>query len=202
MSGMTDRRFFMLTAMVTSIAIAVALWYINSIYVDTHKENEESITEVYTDSFGKSLEFNGLTINPELKLAEYDKRGGLLTEGVRLGDIVDGRMCIVLLSANNCQGCVRNEVSLLNRIAGNGKILYIYDSPVGDLVAVNNIPASRYYEIGDGGLLPDIEKGQELPVLLYVEDGRVAASCLVSNSTALLTREFHKFLKKRLNDDR
>ena len=197
----TDRRFFMLTAMVTAIAIAVALWYINSIYVDTHKEAEEAITEVYAESFGKNLELNGLTINPELKLTEYDKRGKLLRDGVRLGEIAEGRTCIVLLSVNNCQGCVRNEVSLLNRIAGNGKMLYIYDSPVGDLVTANNIPASRYYEIADGELHPDIEKGQELPVLLYVEDGRVVATCFVSGSTELLTSEFHNFLKKRLNDD-
>ncbi len=201
MSRLSDRLFFMLTAMVTAIAIAVALWYIYRLYGDTHRQPEASASEEYAEGFGRGLELVGSLINPELTLTEHNKKGKLLMEGLRLGELMDGNACIVLLSTNNCQGCTRNEVSRLNRIAETGKILYIYDSPVGDYVSDNNIPASRYYELEKGQLLPGLENGQEVPVLLYVEDGKVMASCFVSNSTEPMTSEFHKFLKNRLNDE-
>lgn len=125
MPKLSDKGFFMLTATVTAIAIAVALWYIYRLYGDTHGEPEISETEAYVENFARELHLTGSGINPELTLTEYDKKGKLLRKGLRLGELMDGNACIVLLSTNNCQGCTRNEVSLLNRIAGDGKILYI-----------------------------------------------------------------------------
>lgn len=202
---MRDQKFFILTGTVMAVAIAVSLYFVTTTDGSSPEDNEDEATEefsadVYADLYRQSIEFNGIPVNKDLKLSNYNRKGKLLMEDVRLGDLLDGNGCIALLSTNNCPGCVRNEIALLRGLDRHGKILFIYDSPIHENTAGDNIPTPIYYEFDDGELLPGLERMQETPVLLYVEDGRVTASCVVSNYSRPITTEFHKFLKKRLND--
>ncbi len=198
---MTDRRFFMITGTVMAVAIAVSLYYINSIHGCSGEGNERTAIENCADIFRQSIRFNGMSLNRNLTLSEYSRKGKLLREGIRLGELMGDKGCIALLSTNNCTGCVKNEIALLRKIDNQGKILFIYDSPVHENNGGDNIPTPVYYEFDDGELIPGLEKMMELPLLLYVEDGRVTASCIVSNYSRPITTEFHKFLKQRMNDE-
>ena len=191
----------MLMGTVVAVAIAVSLYFVNSIYGGTHEGNEEIAIENCADIYSRSIEFNGENVNRNLKLSEYNRKGKLLRDSVCLGDLLEEEGCIALLSTNNCADCLKNEIARLRKLDRNGKILFIFDSPVHENNSGDNIPTPVYYEFEDGELLPGLERMQEIPLLLYVEDGRVTASCPVSNYSRPITTEFHNFLKKHLNDD-
>lgn len=198
---MRDRKFFMITGTVIAIAIALSLYYLRGIYVGMNEENTSYTLGNYAEIFSRSIDFNGQPVNRDLTLSEYNRKGKLVKEGLKLGEVLGEKGCIAFLSTNNCRGCVKNEISILKKLGTQDKMFFIYDSPVHEFSGMENSAAKVYYEFNEGELLSGLEKMQELPILFYIENGIVVASCVVSIYSPMITKEFHNFLKKRLNDD-
>lgn len=96
---------------------------------------------------------------------------------------------------------MRQEIATLKRLGPKGKIIFLFDSSFHKYNYKEKVSVNRYYEFQEGELVPGLNKNQEVPILFYIENGRIVASCFVSNYSMAFTSKFHTFLKNHLNSD-
>lgn len=203
MGKLTDKTFFLAATMVTAVAIAVALYFVKSLYISkgssspTQIEMSEGVAEIVM----QHLQYNGQMLDKNALLDKYDSKGNLLQSNIKLMDLAKGRKCIAIFSTNNCFECAMQEIRMLKNLDfNNDDLICIYDSPVHENLQLSELSNKYYYELKSGKISNAIGDKPELPILLYTEDEHIVASCIVSTNTRPFTRQFHEFLEQMITE--
>lgn len=149
------------------------------------------------DALANHVYYDGDSIPCDLLVKHYNRSGKLL--GSRsLSEVLQGDRVVMLLSANNCMSCTKEEIMRIMELAqriGRERLVVVADFAL-------HTQSSWAMLLGDDGFYEtNVEHlglngtpTRETPVVMLTKDGHIVTSYVVGPWTIRFADNFHRYL--------